>query len=79
MKYIIPLLLLSSVSFASEASREIPLRRVPLCDTWIPEGNVMGCISITRTTIATRTTIEALVEEIKELKARVKELEDKNE
>ena len=63
-------------AYAEINERSIPLKRLPICETWIPEGGSWGCVNLRRRDMADRSTIEALIAEIRELKARVELLED---
>lgn len=81
MKVLLLLCLSFPTAFAFEPKdyvleREIPLVRLPLCRTWIPEGNIWGCARFERRDMADRNTIKALVDEIRDLKARLEILEN---
>lgn len=51
------------------------MKKIILLALWIPEGRTWGCVHVERKYMADRGTIEALVEEIKELKQRISDLE----
>lgn len=77
MKIIVFLGVLATSGVYGEVSqRDIPLKRIPVCETWIPEGRSWGCVNLRRRDMADRETIEALVLEIRELKQRIELLEN---
>ena len=70
------MMLFVTYAYADINERSIPLKRLPVCETWIPEGGSWGCVNLRRRDMADRSTIEALILEIRELKARIEQLED---